>query len=425
MVVVLDSVHFVTDLHSSVESSVFPTTMAVALLLVPVGYAALRYGLSGSAATALWAVLLWLPDLAMSRGRGHPANDVVELGLVVAVALFVGVHVERQHLERARAEAAELRYRRLFDTNAAPILLVDPLGVVVEVNPAAAALGVAALGAGTDALLGVKNEDLVDGLPPRVVLLKGRGDDERDYRLAVSCLEDGGEGALRQVVLEDVTEEQRSGREARAWARELLRAQEEERRRIAQEIHDDPLQQLIQLARRMEEMASPPCSEEEAERLGTARREILGVVERLRNAIRGLRPPGLEQLGLVAALRGLLAEIEDSDGLSAELEVTPQVVRAAPEAELGVFRIVQEAVRNVTRHAYANRLSVTLTHAEGVMRVLVTDDGRGFEQVGPAPGASHVGLLGMRERASLLGGRCEVRSTPGHGTVVEATVPLG
>ena len=101
------------------------------------------------------------------------------------------------------------------------------------------------------------------------------------------------------------------------------------------------------------------------------------------------------------------------------------MVRAAPEAELGVFRIVQEAVRNVTRHAYANRLSVTLTHAEGVMRVLVTDDGRGFEQVGPAPGASHVGLLGMRERASLLGGRCEVRSTPGHGTVVEATVPLG
>ncbi len=308
MVVVLACVHLVVDLHSSLAPAPFPTGVPIDLLLVPVGYAALRYGLSGSAATAVWAVLLWLPDFALSDDRGHPYADLVDLAIVVAVALFVGVEIERTHLERARAEAAEVdrhaaevHYHQLFDTNASPILLVDPEGVVAEANPAAVALWGAAIGSGTKALLGLGSENLVEGRSPQTLRLEPEIGEERAYRLSVSRLKAAGGGSLRQVVLEDVTAEHLAETEARTWASEVLRAQEEERRRIAREIHDDPLQRLVQVARRMETLGSPAYSAEEAGRLGAARRELLDVVARLRDVTRGLRPPGLEQLGLVAA----------------------------------------------------------------------------------------------------------------------------
>lgn len=432
MVVVLAAVHIVADLHSSLVFAPFPIGMPIDLLLIPVGYAALRYGLSGSAATAVWAVLLWLPDLLMSDDRGHPYADLVDLTIVVTVAFFVGLEIERTHLESRRAEvadaerrAAEVHYHELFDTNASPILLVDSAGVIAEANPAAGALWGAAVGSSTEELLGVNSEDLLVGRLLQPVHLEFEIGMMRDFRLSVSRLEAAGRGSFRQVVLEDVTEERLAGSVVRAWAGEVLRAQEEERRRIAREIHDDPLQRLIQLARRMEALDSPTYSSEETERLGAVRGELLGVVERLRDVARELRPAGLDQLGLVAAVRGLLDNIEDEEGPATEFAASGEVVRGAPEAEVGVFRIVQEAVRNVIRHAHTTWLSVELVYGEGDVRVIVIDNGCGFEDVGAGsvPG-KHLGMLGMRERASLLGGWLEVRSSPGHGTVVEATVPL-
>ncbi len=431
MVVAWAVVHVEADVHSF-ANGVLPTGAPIDPLLIPVGYAALRYGLSGSAATALWAAIVWLPDLLLSDRRGHPDQDLVQLAVVLAVALFVGLYIERAHLERARAEAAEaerraaeLHYRGLFDTNASPILLLEPGGVVAEANPAAVALWGGVVGASAEGLLGLRNEDLGDGRRPESVRLETALGEERDYRLSVSRLGAGGDGSLRQLVLEDVTEERLAGSEARAWAGEVLRAQEDERRRIAREIHDDPLQRLLQLARRMEALVSPDCSAEDAERLGAARDEILDVVAHLRDVTRGLHPAGLDQLGLVAAVRGLLADIEVEDGLTTELAVRGDETRGTPEAEVAVFRIVQEAVRNVLHHAGAGRLQVELAYEDGVVRTTVTDDGRGFDQNGARPpAASHLGILGMRERASLLDGRCDVRSTPGCGTVVEATVPL-
>jgi signal transduction histidine kinase len=432
MVVFWAFVHIEADLHSF-ENGILPTGAPLDLLLVPVGYAALRYGLSGGAATAVWAALLWLPDLVLSDNRGHPYQDLIQLAVVIAIALFVGFEIERAHLERARAEAAEadrraaeVHYHQLFDTNTSPILLVDPVGVVAEANPAAVALWGIAVGSSTEDLLGMGSEDLVEGRSSETVRLELESGEERDYRLSVSHLGTGGDGSLRQVVLEDVTEEYLAGSEARAWAGEVLRAQEDERRRIAREIHDDPLQRLLQLARRMEALGSPASSAEEAERLGAAREELLDVVAHLRDVARGLRPAGLDQLGLVAAVRGLLADIENEEGLTTEFAVTGEVARGTPETEVGVFRIVQEAVRNVVRHAGANRLSVELAYDKGVVRMIVTDDGRGFDHAGAARpvAGSHLGILGMRERASLLDGHCDVLSAPGHGTVVEATVPL-
>jgi signal transduction histidine kinase len=431
MVVIWAIVHIEADLRSF-ENGILPTGAPIDPLLIPVGYAALRYGLSGSAATAVWAGLLWLPDLLLSDHRGHPDQDLVQIAVVIAVALFVGLEIERAHLEQKRAEAAEaerraaeLHYHQLFETNASPILLVDSDGVVAEANAAAVALWGSTVGSTSERLLGRRGEDLGEGRSPETVRLHTQVGEERDYRLSVSQLGAEANVSLRQLVLEDVTEEYLAESQARAWAGEVLRAQEEERRRIAREIHDDPLQRLLQLARRMEALGSPRYSADGSAWLGGARDELLDVIGHLRDVTRTLHPAGLDQLGLDAALRGMLADIEVEEGLTTELTVTGAVVRGSREAEVGLFRIIQEAVRNVVRHADASHLRVDLTYDDGVVRVIVTDDGRGFDNADAAPlTGGHLGILGMRERAKLLDGRCDVLSAPRQGTIVTATVPL-
>ena len=431
MVVIWAVVHIQTDRHG-VARETLPTGAPIDLLLIPVGYAALRYGLSGSAATVLWAALLWSPDVILAEDRSHPRQDLIQIGIVASVALFVGVEIERTRLARASAEAAEaeqraaeIHYHRLFATNASPILLVDADGIVAEANPAALAVWRSTVGVSSGSLLGLEGQELLDGRSPGTLRLRTVRGEERDYRLSVSRLDDGGSRSLRQVVLEDVTEEYRSETDARAWAGEVLRAQEEERSRIAREIHDGPLQGLLQLARRMETIGPTRFAPDEPERIGAVRDDLLEVVSNLRDVTRTLRPAGLDQLGLAAAVRGLLADVEAEEGLAVELTVVGEVRRGTSEAEVSVFRIVQEAVRNVVRHAGATCVLVELAYETDSVRVVVADDGRGYDYDGVRlPAAGHLGILGMRERASLLDGRCDIVSRPGHGTVVTATIPL-
>ena len=134
--------------------------------------------------------------------------------------------------------------------------------------------------------------------------------------------------------------------------------------------------------------------------------------------------PTLDHLGLVAALSSLVADVSEESDLRADLHVGGDPVRLDADIELGAFRIIQEAVRNALRHAGARRLQVTVEFAVGELRLTVTDDGRGFTPGDlDDSGATHLGLLGMRERARLLGGHLEVRSAPGAGTAVLAQVP--
>ena len=435
MVVFWAAIHVTVDVHGLLRGSILPYGVPIDLLLIPVGYAALRYGLSGSAATTLWAILLWLPDLLIPDHRGHYQQDLVQLGVVFVVALFVGLEIERAHLERARAEVAEVErrvaeqhYHRLFDRNTSPIFLLDPTGVVLEANPAATHLRPSAIGRPASELFEISSHDLVDGRVSQLDLTAPDGDEERNFRVSVSNFEPGPEGSIRQLILEDVTEEYRSEREARAWAIEVLRAQEDERRRIAREIHDDPLQRLLQLARRLEALGSPSESLDGAERVeqfASVREELLDVVGHLREVTRGLHPAGLDQHGLVAAVRGLLVDLEVAQDLVTDFVVTGDVVSGSHEAEVGLFRIVQEAVRNTLHHARATRLVVSIHYANDIARVTITDNGVGFDlSRDTLISGNHLGILSMRERANLLDGHCEIRSTIGEGTTVEATVPL-
>ncbi len=428
MVLFIAGVHLLADWHVSTEIGTFPTGLPVALLILPVGYAALRYGLTGSAATAIWATLAWLPDLLLPHDQGHVGSDLVNLALVDFVAFFFGQHIEAERLAHARAEsataerlAAEARYRQLFETNRSAILVLDEHGRVSDANPAARAL----LGEG---VLGRSSRELFDGdatleeQAGRVLHLR----EGRDYRLGLVSLPAGTGNPSTQVIFEDVTEERSEGRRATRYAELVVQAEEDQRRRLSRELHDEPLQLFLHLARRLEGIGGiPGLPGTVVGSLGEARSQALGAATRLRTLARDLRPPALDELGLAAALSGLLSDVEDEAVIDATFKVTGPETRLAPEIELGVFRIIQEAVRNTLRHAEASRLLVTVGFQTDELALSVSDDGRGFVPDGLGEQASgHLGLLGMHERMRLLGGRLEVRSAPGKGTVVQATVPF-
>jgi signal transduction histidine kinase len=429
VVVALAAAHLIIDITSKAEPSAVPAGLPVALLLAPVLYAALRYGLPASVATAIGATVLWLPDLLLPRDQGHVANDSVELGLVIAVAVFVGYHIDAERVERTHARqarsgqrAAEARYQQLFNTNAAPILVVGESGEILDANPAARALVTGDVeGEPVTGVLGLSTSDSAG----RVIAISAPQGGPRMYRVDVARVPAApGEEQVTQLVLEDITAEIAEGNRVHRFAELLLHVQEEERRRIAQELHDEPLQLLIHLARSLERLETTPQTPSTmSDGLQGARNQAIGIAFRVRTVLAGLRPPALDQLGLVPALRGLLAEVADASGIAADLHVTGRGVRLPPQLELGTFRIAQEAVNNVIRHAGATKLLVTLSFSEHALTLTVSDDGSGFDpgelDSRLLPGS--MGLLGMRERAALAGGVLNIRSAPGQGTTVMAT----
>lgn len=425
------ALHYFSDAVIATRLHTIPAGLPVVLLVVPVGYAAVRYGLSGSVATAVWAALLWLPDLLLPHDEGHVANDLVELAVVIGVAGFVGYYIDTERSEReqvARAEsehrAAEIRYRQLFDTNAAPILALGQDGTIMQANPAARALDAEPiLGRPGADVLGCDPAALTGGT--QVITLSQGGALPRDYRVSVAPVV-AAEPPLIQLVLQDVTEELAERRQARNFADLLLRTQEEERQRIARELHDEPLQLVVSLARSLERFDDiEPLPPGLASDLAQARDQVLDIAARLRDVVRGLRPPALAELGLLAAVRGLLVGVGEASGARAYLKVKGDEARLRPDLELGAFRIVQEAVNNAVRHSGAGQLRVNAIFSAAEFRLSVTDDGCGFEPSALVshPPSDRLGLLGMRERASLLGGELSVRSVPGRGTTVELAFP--
>jgi signal transduction histidine kinase len=155
--------------------------------------------------------------------------------------------------------------------------------------------------------------------------------------------------------------------------------------------------------------------------LREARGVAEGIAEELRRLARGLRPASLEDLGLVTVLRRLVADVDGRDSLQAALRVEGEPRRLDPLVELGLFRIAQEGVRNVERHARARCVEVGLRFAVRAVELTVVDDGRGLPVAEGEPRG--LGLVGMQERAALLGGRLEIESRPHAGTRLRALIP--
>ena len=414
-------------LHPPPDFVIPPSTIA-GLLLVPVIYAALNFGVRGSVSTSLWAIVLMFHDWVIPGGVS-PTVEWAEVGSLViinGVAFIVGQRVERESRARARAEqalrgseVAEARYRALFDEQHAPVLVTDASGVVTEANAAAISLlGAGASGRQLSELIQVPAVAILEGAVSRLPV------GGRVFVPKARMLEVGLAEPLVQIVLVDVTEEEHRALEQRAYAAHLVTVQEDERRRLAQDLHDDPVQLLIHHTRMLKQLSDDPRLASELAPLVRQGGQLAAqVVDVLRTVIRGLRPPILDDLGLVAALRQLVAECDARHAISIQLRVSGDQMRLSPGNELTAYRVVQESLSNVVHHADATRALVHLQFGPQVV-LTVTDDGCGIpaaSTVSVTPGG-HLGLIGMRERVNLVGGSLEIRANTPHGTLVRATL---
>lgn len=201
------------------------------------------------------------------------------------------------------------------------------------------------------------------------------------------------------------------------FAARMIEAQEGERRRLAGDVHDGISQRLLGLWYHLDAAASAPGTAEAAGELAAARELAGAALGEARAAIAALRPPVLDDLGLEAALRGLGGSVP-----GAQVEVDLQPCPLAPHVELTLYRIAQEALNNAAKHAEATQVLVQL-YPRGEEAVLVVgDDGAGFDPSLPASRHSY-GLLGMGERAEMVGGTLTIRSRPGQGTKLTVVVP--
>jgi two-component system sensor histidine kinase DegS len=232
--------------------------------------------------------------------------------------------------------------------------------------------------------------------------------------------------ALHKIGLEE--EHERAQENLRAYAKQAVMAQEEERKRIARELHDETAQALASLGMDIGSLAknsqlNPARLAKKLEKLRTKTEVIL---EGVRALSRALRPPMLEEFGLLAALKGLVSELRDQQEIAASFDVRETPRRLTPDAEIATYRVAQEALSNVRKHSAASKCSLLMTYLPKKVVLEISDDGRGFilpEPAGNFASAGMMGLAGMQERAKLIGGRLSVKSNPGKGTTVRLELP--
>jgi signal transduction histidine kinase len=205
--------------------------------------------------------------------------------------------------------------------------------------------------------------------------------------------------------------------------------QEEERRRLAQDLHDETIQDLIALDQKVQHIARDLRGSKMAKASGfeTIHRDAKEAIQRVRRLSRGLRPTYLEELGLLPAIEALASDAGSSLGIPVVARVEGRQRQLSQESDLAVYRIVQEALANIARHAAAHRVSVTLSYRRDELRMSVKDDGVGFippAEAGDLSRSGHFGIIGMRERAQLIGARIEWHSAAGKGTRVTLYCPL-
>lgn len=328
-------------------------------------------------------------------------------------------------------------YEAVFAAAPDGILIVGPKGIIRDMNPKAADL----LGYSYDELVGSAVERVVPAASrdlhrtqrarymahPRArpmgmgMELRALRKDGREIPVEISlspCSVPDGDFVI--AVVRDVSERRR----LRRLSAGTLQATEEERRRIARELHDDTAQRLAALLVRLKVLRRTRSEEARTELMDQMHEELADGLEGLRRISRGLRPPALEDLGVEAALRSHLRTSLESSGLDVDVSLDGVDALAGPERQLVLYRVVQEAISNVIRHAEASRIRVEIEEVEDQVVTRIVDDGRGFEPHTALTDGAGLGLVGMDERARLVGGELRVRSEPGRGTEVELRIPM-
>lgn len=371
---------------------------------------------------------------------GYLIKPVEPVELIAHIRALLRLHRAEQSLRES-----EERYRLIAENATTPVFMLDDQSTILFANRA------------VEKVFGYTAEELLDqkltvlmadplrsrhrtalarylstgqrSLPWEGMEVLGQHRSGRAVALEVSFGEfHDREGRRRFVgVARDITDRKEAEQALVALSRRLLEVQEAERRHIAHELHDEVGQTLTALKITLHAAQQQPPDAPAAPLLQDAVKEVHRIMEQIRTLSLSLRPPMLDDLGLVAALRWHVNGVTTRTGLAVGLDVEGITERLPAKLEMACFRIVQEALNNVSKHARAAHATVTLRQEAGDLHLMICDDGVGFDVTAARKGASRgasLGLLGMEERARLLGGRFDIHSACGAGTYVQAYFPL-
>jgi signal transduction histidine kinase len=216
--------------------------------------------------------------------------------------------------------------------------------------------------------------------------------------------------------------------ERQVYMSQIFKAQEDERQRIAQELHDDTLQTLLVIANRAQTLVSegnPTNSPQIKENAEWIRDTLLYVSEDMRRLSLDLRPSILDNIGLAPAIRWLAERFQKESNIVTQVTIDGEVKKLNPESEVSLFRIVQEALNNIRKHAKASKASINLDFSSEEVKIVIKDNGKGFSvprMVGALAGKGKLGLIGMQQRAKFLNGTFKISSESGKGTTVSITI---
>jgi signal transduction histidine kinase len=441
----------------------------VSTYFIPVVYAGLNFGLEGAVPTAVWCCLLVFPNVVLFHHGWERLGVMVQLALLVAIAIVIARRVEQETGAKQRAEVASSRLAELnsiaaatsrslnlgqvLNETLAAILAKGDLGaawIAYRPNPAERSQLVTLAGRppakaelspgreqATLRVLGSGTAVFESGAAVVPVMASDKVVGALGVQADSSALSVDDKALLRAIAqhLGVALDNIHNYREARstltrlAQTQEALQsylqmatmAQEEERRRLARELHDDTIQTLVIATASLETIAAEgSLADKTRGRLSEVKLTLTTAIDNVRRFSRDLRPSLIDDLGLLDALDWLVNDTRSRSGIEVSLATSGRTRRIEPRAELGVYRIVQEALRNVERHSGAKRAQVRLSFAPASLKVSVADDGSGFDATTLISGDTvHLGLRGMHERAKLAGGDLSVTSAPGKGTRIE------
>ncbi len=377
-----------------------------------------------------------------TRSIRHFPPDEVDLlrtiGDQISMAMENARLYEKERLISEALRVSERNYRELFENASDAIWVHDLSGIILAANSAFEKLTGykqdELIGANVSMLLSSHGKSKVDKEAHEKVL-RGEASDPYEQelvkkdgseviiQLGTSLMTKGGQLWAFQHIARDITEVKRTQDNLRFYVQQVSRAQEAERKRIARELHDGTAQALVTVSRSLDDLASgnPHPSVQDI------REQVRGILQEVRRFSQQLRPSVLDDLGLLPAVKWLTSELTENHGIAADIAVVGNERQLSPEAELTLFRIVQETLSNVRRHSQASRVVIRVEFADHSTKVMVSDNGIGFEmptRIGDLARSGRLGLAGMQERAQLLGGTLSIDSKPGKGTTVVVEAPL-
>ena len=373
------------------------------------------------------------------RDHGVPVTD--EKGTLILIDGIITDITERKQVEEALQKSEEFS-SKLLNNSPNPIVVINSDLSVGYVNPAMERM----TGFSSRGLLGKKppypwwteeirhkvskdlQEALSEGISKRERLFQKRNGERFWVEVTAAQVTHNDGSTYLLVNWTNITEQKRLREDMEFYIREITIAQEQERKRISRELHDETAQSLADLYTDVDmTIMKEQLSEKVVRRLEQLRLKIDSMLEEVRRFSHELRPGLLDQFGLIPSLESLAEDVNTEEKISCRLEVTGSEQRLSPEAEALLFRITQEALRNIKKHAKATEAIVRVDFSRGKAGLSITDNGIGFKVPEILSGFARrgkLGLMGMQERAHLLNGSLKVKSTAGKGTTVTVEIPM-